>query len=230
MCFMRDQATNKNINHNDNKLKEIQREKKEAYHNKVPPIEVEYQIGDSVMIKDQMTKVKPREKIVVVQPDHSDTHAIIQKQDKKFMTRQHKIPKHQLIKLPRMAAMKARQRISETAHMFALEIQDKNVPLHAFNTGDYEEDEEGDIYFTYRLNNIDDEEDKSSHVTVSENSTSLDDISDDDWYMEEDVDDGMMDQLNLITDRNNPLNRTQKLDAIIRDASQFLSEHPRPPT
>ena len=36
-------------------LKEIQREKREAHHNKVPPIEVEYQIGDSVIIKDQMT-------------------------------------------------------------------------------------------------------------------------------------------------------------------------------
>ena len=61
MCFMRDQVTNKNINYDDTTLKDQQREKRESTHNKVPHPEVTYETGDTVMIKDKLTKLKPRE-------------------------------------------------------------------------------------------------------------------------------------------------------------------------
>ena len=41
-----------------------------------------------VMTKDKLSKNKPREKFIIVDPDTSDTHVKIQKQDRKFLTRQ----------------------------------------------------------------------------------------------------------------------------------------------
>ena len=59
MCFMRDQATNRNIQHKDCELKDKQKQNRERTHNKTKPIAVEYNPGDTVMIKDQISKVKP---------------------------------------------------------------------------------------------------------------------------------------------------------------------------
>ena len=91
---MRDQATNKNITHNDVQLTKEQREMREKTHNKATPLKVEYAVGDNVMIKDKVTKLKPREKFIVVEPNATNSHAIIQKQNEKFLTRQYSIPKH----------------------------------------------------------------------------------------------------------------------------------------
>ena len=52
MCFMRDQMTNRNINHNDDKLKSLQKEKRESTHNKVQSEISEFEMGDDVMVKD----------------------------------------------------------------------------------------------------------------------------------------------------------------------------------
>ena len=59
MCFMRDQATNRNIQHKDCELKDKQKQNRERTHNKTKPIAVEYNPGDTVMIKDRISKVKP---------------------------------------------------------------------------------------------------------------------------------------------------------------------------
>ena len=97
MCFMRDQATNKNIQHKDCELTLLQKQNRERSHNKTEPVTVKYESGETVMIKDQISKLKPREKFVIVDPDVSDTHVKIQKQDSKFLARQYNIPKYQLL-------------------------------------------------------------------------------------------------------------------------------------
>ena len=79
---MRDQATNRNINRNDSKLKTSLEEQRIATHNKSTPVKLQFDTGDAVLIKDQLTKLKPREKFVVVDPHRSDSHVTIQKQDK----------------------------------------------------------------------------------------------------------------------------------------------------
>ena len=115
MCFMRDLGTNKNIIQQDEKLKEEQRQLREHNHNKEKTISVEYETGDTVMIKDQLTKTKPREKFIVIDPNTKHSKVKVQKQDNKFFARQYDVPKHQLIKAPRKAAMRARELISNTA-------------------------------------------------------------------------------------------------------------------
>ena len=117
MCYLRDQVTNKNIMHKDEELKNVQKELRERSHNKVPPVNVKFDVGDTVMIKDQLTKTKPREKFIVVDSSTGNNSDVkIQKQDKKFMAKQYDVKKHQLIRVPRDAALLAKKRISDTSH------------------------------------------------------------------------------------------------------------------
>ena len=170
MCYMRDQATNKNITHNDVQLTKEQREMREKTHNKATPLKVEYAVGDNVMIKDKVTKLKPREKFIVVEPNATNSHAIIQKQNEKFLTRQYSIPKHQLFKLPRAAAVKARERIRKLAPLNQLQTVQDGIPLHAFVSSN-EEDDEDILYYTFHQPDVSHDNDLDSDVTDSSLST-----------------------------------------------------------
>ena len=63
---MRDMVTNRNLSLKDDYLKATQQEKREKSHNKTIPLAISYDTGDTVMIKDQLTKTKPREKFIIV--------------------------------------------------------------------------------------------------------------------------------------------------------------------
>ena len=51
-------------------------------------------------------KTKPLEKFIVIDLGVADTHVQIQKQDKKLLVRQYRIPKYRLMKTPPQAASK----------------------------------------------------------------------------------------------------------------------------
>ena len=90
----------------------------------------------------------------MVEPDTIQTHVKIQKQNSKFMSRQYTVPKHQLMKLPRAAAMKARKRIAELAPICHLELNRPKVSLHVFTPTETDtEDEEDLIFYTIRTDN-----------------------------------------------------------------------------
>ena len=224
MCFMRDMATNRSINLQDDHLKTSQLEKREKSHSKSKPLAVKYETGDSVMIKDQLTKMRPREKFVVVDPEFDDVHVKIQKQDKKFNTRQYTIPKYQLLKVPRAASMKARERIAELAPICCVQANFKAPPSHAFEMLDESDGEEDSVYYT-QIDANDEVSSDSNHETSS-SCLSISDyvLSDEDSHNVEEDFRGCTSEGVVET-----LTRTQQLDDLIKDASQFLSQHPRPP-
>ena len=190
MCFMRDLATNKNINHKDSVLKAQQSENRTQSHNKVPPVTVQYDMGETVMIKDSMSKLKPREKFVIVDPDVSQTHVKIQKQDKKFMARQYDVPKHQLLRVPRQAAVKAKKKISESAKLCHLYVKENEVPIHAFNDADSTDDEDTVYYNCKENRNGQVDIDATTNSTSSTSPNSLEFQSDrlhDSWMNSEDL-------------------------------------------
>ena len=51
------------------------------------------------MIKDQLTKLKPRDKFVVIKPNTNETQVKIQKQNNKLKSKQYTILKHEIMKL-----------------------------------------------------------------------------------------------------------------------------------
>ena len=106
-------------------------------HNKPLDDVVDVRVGDHVMIKDQMSKLKPREKFVVIDPKVNDTHVTVQKQDKKFLARQYDVAKHQLLKVPRQAALKAKQKIKNMSHLYQLGQQNPIIPTHAFDLNSF---------------------------------------------------------------------------------------------
>ena len=170
MCFMRDQATNRNILHKDEDLKLKQKEKRMSNHNKPSDTDYSFDVGDEVMVKDQMTKLKPREKFVVVSPSQEENKVTVQKREKKFTARQYNIPKHQLLKVPRKAAMKAKQKINDWSKLCKVSTKQNDVKLHAWEDVDDDEDQ---VYYTTKPVNIDDEERDQSmdDTTYSEDST-----------------------------------------------------------
>ena len=175
MCFMRDQATNRNIIHKDEDLKNKQKEKRESNHNKASEENFDFNVGDDVMVKDQLTKLKPREKFVIVSPGQDDNNVRVQKRDKKFTARQYDIPKHQLLKVPRRAALKAKQNIAEWTKLCSVSVKKKKsaVKLHAWEHGD---DDEDPTFHTMKPLLMEDEEDfdPSNETTNSERSTTTD--------------------------------------------------------
>ena len=70
---MRDQATNRKIAAKDENLKLLQKEKRNETYNKPLDILPEFEIGDDVMITDSLSKLKPREKFVVIEPSDRKT-------------------------------------------------------------------------------------------------------------------------------------------------------------
>ena len=233
MCFMRDQATNRNINHRDDVLKSKQKQNREQTHNKTIQDKSEFTAGETVMIKDQMTKLKPREKFVVVNPNVKDTHVKIQKQDKKFMAKQYDIPKYQLLRVPRKAAVRARKKISESAHLCSIQPLDSTVPTHAFDDPNSSEDEDS-VYYTVKYDNITD--DDSFDPTTSNNSTTDSNDNSTFSYEEEELEDFSIQVTDspspppmLSRDRLGAFRRTHQLDEIIRHTREFLIHHPTPP-
>ena len=226
MCYMRDQATNKNIVAKDEVLKEAQRKKRLQNHNDPLDALPQFDVGDDVMIKDSLSKLKPREKFVVISPgkNHEETHVVVQKQDKKFNSRKYEIPKHQLLKVPRQAALKARKRISEVAQFCSLQVHDRDVEIktHAWDNLD-DDDETDNIYHSYRiiqpqppLNETEDTTDTEEPTPDLSNQTNDSDTEEANESFHE-CDDDLA---------STP---EERLDEIIDDARQFLAVHPRPP-
>ena len=147
---MRDQATNKNITHKDDSLKQIQKEKRIAFHNKqTDDDDIEIEAGEHVMLKDNISKLKPREKFLVMSKSEDKPTVILQKQDSKFTARQYEVPKHQLLKVPqdddiprpkRKAAVNARKKINEWSTLLNIAISDNDEKLHAWDEFDDEDD------------------------------------------------------------------------------------------
>ena len=227
MCYMRDQITNKNIFHEDQRLKASQLDKRLQSHNKVPPVKLKYDLGESVMIKDQVSKTKPREKFIVVDPNVNDTHVKIQKQNHKFMSRQYDIPKHQLIRLPRKAAVKARQRISDTAQLCMSTTKTDEVPLHAFDNS-LDSDEEDNVFYTYECttdNLCSNSPTNSSYSIASEHSEWVDDT---DEHFLSPTESENNSASSLDTDQHS--REFHRLASLIDDTRQFLTIHPKPPS
>ena len=239
MCFMRDLGTNKNIIQQDEKLKEEQRQLREHNHNKEKTISVEYETGDTVMIKDQLTKTKPREKFIVIARNTEHSKVKVQKQDNKFFARQYDVPKHQLIKAPRKAAMRARELISNTADVNHIQTL-HDIPTHAYDDSLDTDDEMDMIFYTYMNEDMVDTLDSSWDETEDTSSTSTEyrtshgeDHNLDDTLMEEDRTQYVYDPFLITTEMNMPrydLTRTQQIDKILEETSEFLRVHPRPPT
>ena len=230
MCYMRDQATNRNIYHGDDKLKDTQKNKRLEAHNKTTPITVKYDKGDQVMIKDQLTKTKPREKFIVVDPHLDEAHVQIQKQDKKFLSRQYRIPKHQLLKTPRQAAVKAKKKIADTAHLCPIITSEIKIPTHAFNDCT-DTDDEDQIYYTVR--HFQDENNLSLSVTDSLNSTSSCSSEEDRCLQLGSSSVGGESLSPVIRDQHSEdicVQRYWSIENIIADARNFLQVHPIPPT
>lgn len=232
MCFMRDQATNRNINHKDCVLKDQQKENREKSHNNVIPDNSDFDMGETVMVKNQLSKTKPREKYVVVNPELNDTHVTIQKQDKKFLAKQYEVPKHQLLRIPRKAAVKARQRISKSAHLCQVKTFDPQVPIHAFDDPMTSDDEDL-VYYTPKTYIFEDTLDSTS----SQNSTNDNLDHDSSCNIEEDdSEDSSVQEIDspspppqLTRNRLGAFRRTQRLDDLIQQNNEFLSNHPTPP-
>ena len=119
--------------------------------------------------------LKPREKFVIVSPGQDDNNVRVQKRDKKFTARQYDIPKHQLLKVPRRAALKAKQNIAEWTKLCSVSVKKKKsaVKLHAWEHGD---DDEDPTFHTMKPLLMEDEEDfdPSNETTNSERSTTTD--------------------------------------------------------
>ena len=246
---MRDQATNKNITHKDDKLREIQKEKRLQSHNKVPPVTVHFDEGDTVMIKDQLTKLKPREKFVVVDPNPSDNHVKLQKQDKKFNARQYEVPKHQLLRVPRQAALKAKKSISEWTSLYKVDTDcTDHLPLHAWQDCDDDEPVITVIKPIPVLVNEDSDNTSESDDSTTDHASQEND-SEHEMTPVEDVDYDQNDHEEAFeTPDNSPepmtsvsrvlrpdsvsdvqLNQVQRLDHILSDNRHFLAQHPHPP-
>ena len=223
MCYMRDQATNKNIAAKDENLKLIQKEKRNQSHNQSLETLPNFDIGDDVMIKDSLSKLKPREKFVVIEPsdDKKDTHVVVQKQDKKFNSRKYEIPKHQLFKVPRQAALKARQKISDVAQFCYVQLHDTDVGIRTHAWDDNEDDD--DVYYSYLAHQRNIMNDTQETTDSDEPTPDLSNQGN-----ETDVENENNDSFH---ECDNDLASTpeERLDEIIEDARQFLTVHPIPP-
>ena len=120
--------------------------------------------------------------------------------------------------------MKARERIAELAPICYVQANLKAPPRHAFEMSDESDGEEDWVYYT-NIDANDEVSTESSHETSSScQSTSDYALSDEDGHMEKSdarrcTNEGVVENLT----------RTQQLNDLIQDASQFLSQHPRPP-
>ena len=125
----------------------------------------------------QITKLKPWEKFVVIEINIEDSFAVIQKQKKKFLTRQYKVPGRQLMKLPRKEAIAACKRISELTPISRLEASAAKAPtIHTFNSSE-EDFSYAEIISYTREENIQDY-DFDCHVSEYETSTTSDRLLD----------------------------------------------------
>ena len=232
MCFMRDQATNRNIAHNDDQLQASQKEKRIQSHNKVPPVKVTYDTGDTVMIKDQLSKTKPREKFIVVDPDISETHVKVQKQDKNFFTRQYNVAKHQLVKMPRKAKIRARKKLAETSHLYHLKPLQCQIPLHAFDSASDSDDQDS----TYQTITSPQDTDQNlssspSYSTLNEGSNVYFDDTDSHFLSPTDTEsNSTLSSYPTAHYPFQPMSRFNSLDDLVQSNREFLKLHPKPPT
>ena len=219
MCFMRDQATNRNILHKDEDLKKEQKEKRISNHNKPSDEHFDIDIGDEVMVKDQMTKLKPREKFVVVSSAPDESKVKVQKRDKKFTARQYDIPKHQLMKVPRKAALKAKQNISEWSKLCAVSVVQNKVKLHAW---DHDNDDEDPVFYTKKTLIVEeeDDEDPSNDTTHSDRSTTTDHEYEEDSSTEPDDSFRLIDNENLANWGDEDTSHEDDEDSTPREGSQ----------
>ena len=254
MCFMRDQATNRNILHKDEELKAKQKEKRIANHNKPSDEKYDVDIGDEVMVKDQMTKLKPREKFVVVSDGQDDNNVTVQKRDKKFTARQYEVPKHQLLKVPRAAAKKAKENIKKWSKLCSVSVKE-NVKLYAWDDDDNDEDP---VFFTVKPLNLEDDDANdfdSFETTNSDRSTTTDREYEDSSTEQEDESFRLIDNENIAnweeehgddddedsTPREESFHDAEEraspdncpgpglLRNILEDNKTFLTQHPRKP-
>ena len=216
---MRDQATNRNILHKDEDLKKEQKEKRISNHNKPSDEHFDIDIGDEVMVKDQMTKLKPREKFVVVSSAPDESKVKVQKRDKKFTARQYDIPKHQLMKVPRKAALKAKQNISEWSKLCAVSVVQNKVKLHAW---DHDNDDEDPVFYTKKplIVEEEDEEDPSNDTTHSDRSTTTDHEYEEDSSTEPDDSFRLIDNENLANWGDEDTYHEDDEDSTPREGSQ----------
>ena len=248
MCFMRDQATNKNIVQNDVDLRQTQHEKRIASHNKANNDEgIDVDVGDHVMIKDQISKLKPREKFVIVSQSEDKPTVTLQKQDSKFTSRQYEVPKHQLLKVPtpddspkpkRKAAIKAREKLQDIANLLNVEAVNDSPKLYAWD--DLENDDET-CYVTFQTR--EDLEQELENVASSEESTDDQSSDHNDTIVEvsndefEECHEGLESSPEATASKvlrpdnidNVQLDQVQRLNHILEENRAFLAEHPRPP-
>ena len=225
MCYMRYQATNKNIAAKDDKLKLAQKEKRNQHHNKPLDSLPQFDVGDNVMVKDSLSKLKPREKFVVISPSASQekTHVVVQKQDKKFNARKYEIPKHQLLKVPCQAALKARRKISEVAQFCSIQIRENDVEIksHAWDKVD-NDDEEDYLYYSFI---------HEQQMPILNESQETSDTEEPTPNLSHDSNDEVDPNNESFHDCDDDVASTQeeRLEEIIEDARQFLAVHPIPP-
>ena len=233
MCYMRDQVTNKNIHHADEKLKDIQKNKRIHTHNKVPPTDVNFDPGETVMIKDHMTKTRPREKFIVLDPDVNDKHVKVQKQEKKFLARPYNVPKHQLLKIPRQAAVIAKQRIADTSHLCYVETNKPKIPTHAFDTLVDSDTEDCVVYKTVYYQEEDSISSGSTESPVSSSTANSDrerinsNVQTPSHSLDVSYSSSPLNDYALSSDEHSS-NRIA-IDNIIQDTRNFLQIHPKPP-
>ena len=105
MCFKRSQTTNGNIRMNESKLIQSQENLRKSRHNDVEANDKtdNISVGDLVMLRDKLSKHEARQTFDVVKlMDVQDIpHALVQKFNDKFMSRQYRIPVAKLILMPK---------------------------------------------------------------------------------------------------------------------------------
>ena len=247
MCFKRSQTTNGNIRMNDSKLIQSQENLRKSRHNDVEANDNtdNISVGDLVMLRDKLSKHEARQTFVVVKlMDVQDIpHALVQKFNDKFMSRQYRIPVAKLILMPkdvsgsrprRKAAVDARNKIK--AAVSACQVS----PVKQLHSWDYDQflrdlDEDDDVYTTVRyVDNPDDVVDSEDEFT------SADDEGDHDTDSSQ-----SMSVSGSIQSQTNPDDVIQNLavqlqdpevhdaispalDEMIENMRNFNNQHPRP--
>ena len=156
----------------------------------------------------------------------------IQKQDQKFLARQYEIPKHQLLKLPRKAAIKARKKIAESIKLCRVDANKIKVPTHAFDSSTETDDEdylfETTIIISHDNDALVDTESNKSTSTNCPESTSSSHASDP--VMCSSVEETSFSSTGCTHDHIECEQRFLSINAIIQETRVFLTGHPTPPS
>ena len=99
-CFQRDMMTKE--------IAEFIKESRVASYNKPDNDREEFEIGGNVLLKQDKTKLKPRQpyKIVDIFEKNGENWAVIQKHDSQFRAKQYKAKFNEIVKLPGQISQK----------------------------------------------------------------------------------------------------------------------------